>query len=121
MRMLFITFVFALLAGMGVASANGSSMFPAWTYYAEIVEHSALIIAAIIGIALLLARKEKRMSLMIAGLVVIIASQVLVNLHHFLIYPFGEWNAIVHHGLLVAGLILMISAYLRGVHRGRRN
>ena len=101
--------------------ANGEddhSIFPQWTYYGEIVEHTLLIIITFLAIILLIKpskteekKKKLSISLMIIGLATVLLSQFLTDLHHFLIYPFGMWNAIVHHGFLVIGVALMIYSY----------
>ncbi len=48
---------------------------------------------------------------MLIGLFTLFLSQLLTNHHHFIIYPLGIWNAIVHHGLLVVAVAIMIYAY----------
>lgn len=96
---------------------TGAMAFPEWTYYAEIVEHTALIILPIAAIALFAAahRKNKMhgkpITWMAAGLAILIAGQIIVNMQHFLIFPFGIFTAIVHHGLVAAGVIVMIAAF----------
>ncbi len=95
-------------------------VFPAWTYYAEIVEHSLMIIIAFVAILLLIkpykkfeAKTKEGILLMIVGLSIFIFAQILTNLHHFLIFPFGIWNAIFHHGLYVISLITIIIAFFK--------
>ncbi len=123
-----------LMTGIGIVGANGthldedqSLVFPEWTYYAETIEHGAMLIIAIITILLLIKpyrkhENEVKESILwlIIGLVMLALSQLLTNLHHFLIFPFGIWNAIIHHGLLMVSVVVMIIAFfklLKGVKR----
>lgn len=116
-----------LIANIGIASANGEDLheeqtgaFPLWTYYAEIVEHSLIIIASSIAIVFLVRpyrthKNEARQGIfwMITGLVTLLISQILTNLHHFYFFTFGIWNAVVHHALLFASIIFMISGFFK--------
>ena len=98
---------------------NDNIIFPSWTYYGEIIEHSIIIIISIIAIYLLInkyrknVKKEEAIKLSIIAFAIIALSQLLTNLHHFLVYPFGVWNAIIHHGLLLVGIILIVFSYIK--------
>ncbi|MEK6916844.1 MAG: hypothetical protein AABW92_03800, partial [Nanoarchaeota archaeon] len=87
-------------------------VFPVWTYYAEIVEHSLMMVVGIVGIALLWKHKKRKGVIeMIIGLALLVVAQLITNLHHFLIYPFGILNAIIHHGLYLVSIILIILSF----------
>lgn len=113
-----------LIANIGIVSANDvhsdeALIFPEWTYYAEIVEHSAMVIIAIIAILFLIRpyrehenAKQGILWLMI-GLGIFALSQLLTNLHHFLIFPFGVLNAVVHHGLLLVSIVIITIALFK--------
>lgn len=130
---LIFLFIFTL-ANFGLVSANGehsheeqSLIFPAWTYYAEIAEHSLMIIIGVVAILFLskpykIYKGEVKQGIlwMIMGLTIFIFAQLLTNLHHFLVYPFGIWNAIIHHGLYVMSIAIIIMALfkvLKGVKK----
>lgn len=114
-----------LMANAGVAGANGEAgvqqgFFPVWTYYAEIFEHSVIMITGIAAILLLIrphrkSRGGKKQGIlwMIAGLAILTLSQLLTNLHHFSFFLFGIWNAVIHHGLLAASIIIIVVAYFK--------
>ncbi len=95
------------------AASAAALQFPQWTYWVEIFEHAAITVVAAAAVAyLLLMRKKssigtKRAGLLATGFALLALSQLLTNLHHFLIYPFGELNAIAHHGLLLASVIVI--------------
>lgn len=94
----------------------GSLTFPVWTYWAEILEHSGMIIAGIIVFIVLLnhysssADKTKRKNIAYAlwGFGLWTLGEILTQSHHFLFFPFGIFNAVVTHGLTLAGIILII-------------
>ncbi len=103
---------------------GGRLVFPAWTYYAEIVEHSLMIIISIAAILLLInpyktySNEAKDGILwMIIGLGIFIFAQLITNLHHFLIFPFGIWNAVIHHGLYVISIIVIIAAFFKAIEK----
>lgn len=92
-----------------VAYADSEAGFPAWTYYGEIVEHLGILAAALIGFIFLLPQRKKRgMNYVLAGLALLAISQLLVNMHHFLILYAGIFTALVHHGMLLIAVIFLI-------------
>jgi hypothetical protein len=127
LKVVSIVLLILLVKNIGFVSANGehipeeqSVVFPVWTYYAEIFEHGAITIIAIIAMLFLIKEYSKRVMdtkqgilWMIIGLVVLIFSQLLTNLHHYSIFVFGTWNAIVHHGLLTISIIIMLIAFFK--------
>lgn len=126
--------VILIATGAGLVDANGEDLtdetgvsFPAWTYYAEIAEHSLIIIASAIAMLFLVRpyrarRKEERQGIlmMMTGLAILLISQLLTNLHHFSVFLFGIWNAIIHHGLLSASVVIMITAFFKEKKLGKR-
>src|SRR3989344_7711131 len=105
-----------LLTGIALADEGHGMEFPVWTYYAEIVEH--LIIFAFSSIAIIFHYKfykkyGRNIIYAIAGWAIIAIGEALTTAHHFLFYPFGEINAIVNHGLLLAGLFILAFAYIK--------
>ncbi len=124
---LMLSFLFYFFNLITIISANGdlphSVVFPEWTYWAEIIEHSILVIIPLIAVFLLIkpykTKQNARTGIKwaIAGLIILVVSQALTNLHHFLFYPFGIWNAIIHHGLLVVAVILMIYGFFRVIRQ----
>lgn len=118
-----------LLFGTNAAYADeGHGMeFPAWTYWVEVAEHAAMTVAAIGAMLYLLpVRKSagKKMKIkidtMIFGLILLALSQIVTDMQHLLIYPFGIWTAIAGHGILLAAVAVMIYAYI-GLLNGRKS
>jgi len=104
-------FLFLLLLLPAVfAHSDEGVVFPAWTYWVEIVEHAATFAISISVIAFLLYRKAGNRFL-VAGFGLFALAEFLTILHHFLIYPFGIWDSIVNHGLL----LLAVGAVARSV------
>ena len=92
-----------------VFADHPETSFPAWTYYGEIVEHLGILAAALIGFIFLLPQRKKRgMDYVLIGLALLSVSQLLVNMHHFLILYAGIFTALVHHGLLLIAVIFLI-------------
>lgn len=91
--------------------------FPQWTYWGEIIEHSLLLLIALAVTLLLIIVSQKRpemdLRFPIFGWGLVSLSQILVNLQHLLIFPLGIYTALVHHGLLVAGLTLIAWTILK--------
>lgn len=121
-----ILFFVFILANAELVSSNGEDTsehgftLPVWTYYVEIVEHTLMIIVGIAGILLLIKpykthKNEKKQGIlwMILGLIIFVFSQLLTNLHHFLFFPFGIWNAIIHHGLYLVSIVIIILAFFK--------
>lgn len=115
-----------LLTGTALAHEDDNSL-PAWTYWTEIAEHTAMSLIAIGGIAYLsLAHKKlganirPKVNSMILGLSIFAISQILTDMQHFLIYPFGVWSGIVNHGFLLAAAAVMIYSYI-GLLKGKRS
>ena len=77
--------------------------FPAWTYWAEIYEHSAIFLIALAG-----AYAFRKHAVTMSGWLVIALSQVLTNMQHLMILYAGVWTAIIHHGTLLVGLALVL-------------
>jgi len=128
-RIVILTFLLfaAFTANAGIVGADDVAqhdgqplVFPQWTYYAEIVEHSAITIISVLAIFLLIkpyrtktgAEKQGILWFM-AGMAIIAISQLLTTLHHFLTFPFGIWNAIIHHGLLSISIAVIILAFFK--------
>jgi len=94
----------------------GKLIFPVWTYWVEILEHSGMIIAGIIVFIILFnhysssADKIKRKNIAYAlwGFGLWTLGEILTQSHHFLFFPFGIFNAVVTHGLTLTGIILVI-------------
>ncbi|HLC45904.1 MAG TPA: hypothetical protein VJI67_03465 [archaeon] len=91
--------------------------FPAWTYYGEIFEHYAILVVALLGVAgsLLAVKKlegdaRRAFNLLALGWGVIALSQVLVNVHHYGYKYLFPWTALIHHGTLLAGLVVLLYA-----------
>lgn len=121
--------IFALiliLINIALVSANGAhtdeegTVFPAWTYYVEILEHSLMAIIGIIAIMFLVKsytvykyETKEGINLMIIGLIIFIVAQILTNLQHFLILPFGIFTAILHHGLLLVSIAVILIAIFK--------
>lgn len=106
------------------ALANGHQevttvAFPQWTYWGEIMEHTILLLLALITTFLLIfvwqKKKEPGLKLQIFGWGLVSLSQILVNLQHLTVYPVGIYTALAHHGLLVLGLILIAGATLKTI------
>lgn len=93
----------------------GSLTFPVWTYWVEILEHSGMIVVGIIILIILFnhysssANKTKRKNIAYAlwGFGLWTLGEILTQSHHFLFFPFGIFNAVVTHGLTLAGIILI--------------
>ena len=95
----------------------GKLIFPVWVYWSEIIEHLAIILTVSIGLFICYSKYSKSGKKMVFGLfewgfVVILISEIFTFFHHFLIYPFGIFNAIVHHGLLFLGILLLVLGLL---------
>lgn len=104
------------------ASANGSNeegvIFPVWTYYAEIVEHGLIISIAIFVLYRILTRTRKKTGVtnhLILGFIALAIGESLTIMHHFLIYPFGIYNAIVHHGLLLVSIVFISFSCIKSI------
>jgi len=116
-----------VLANLRAVSANGadvheeqSSDTPVWVYYVEIVEHTLMMLIGLVAVWFLVKAYKKHENItkqgvfwMIVGLVIFILGQLLTNLHHFLISPFGVWTAIVHHGLYAISILVIIVAFFK--------
>lgn len=111
--------VFTLLPSLIVADENGGLNFPTWTYYAEIVEHSAIAIVAVLAIFMhvpfykTFKGKINLLNYAVIGWVILVASQIVVIFQHFLIYLFGIFTAIVDHGLLLISVVVLLYAYIK--------
>lgn len=126
-RYIILGILIALTLNMGMVFANGDDdhtsdkvVFPAWTYYAEIVEHSLMAIIGIVAIIFLInpykkSKGDMRKGIiwMIMGLLVFIFAQILTNFQHYLIYPFGIWTAIMHHGAYLASTTIILLAFFK--------
>lgn len=105
--------VLLLLAGAQAAFADSDGhAFPVWTYWVEIGEHAAMFLIALTIVAYLL-KKGPDMKLALWGFGIFALAEFLTILHHFLVYPFGVWNAIVNHGLLLVALALVSYSFAR--------
>ena len=98
----------------------GKLTFPVWTYWAEIAEHFAAVLAVAIGLFLLYFNSAiKKISLIGYGLIFILISEVLTLFHHFLIFPLGIFNAVFNHGLLLIGFALLVLGLVK--NKGGKN
>ena len=101
--LLFLALSGTVLAQEQVTGVDERVTFPAWTYWAEIYEHSAMLLIALAG-----AYAFRKHALTMSGWLVIALSQVLTNLQHLMILYAGAWTAIIHHGVLLVGLALVL-------------
>jgi len=94
---------------------TGKLVFPVWTYWAEIVEHFAIVLAVAIGLILAYAklRANEKHSLFLTGFILILVSETFTLLHHFLVFPFGIFNAVFHHGLLFTGILFLVLGIIK--------
>jgi len=122
MKKIFYSIISLLFTKSVLADSGSHSItFPVWTYYVEIVEHSLIILVSLIAVILLFkkinSKNRNSVYLMSSGLVALIIAQFITNLHHFLIYPFGIWNAVIHHGLYFISIVLMIMAFFKTIKK----
>lgn len=98
----------SLIIPIGLADSDHIA-FPEWTYWVEIFEHSGILIVSLVAVAFLFSKYENKgwVKFAIAGFGIFAFSEILTILHHFLIYPFGVWNAIANHGLSLIGLAVI--------------
>lgn len=96
----------------------GKLSFPVWTYYAEIVEHVLLFTIAVAGVWLIYYKLYKShehlkevLDYVLWGFALLGLGELLTTLHHFLIYPFGIFNAVINHGLVLVGIGLLIYSF----------
>ena len=101
-------------------ASDGASpiAFPIWTYYAEIALHVLTLIASIavaffIRFNLYKSQKHSKGALRFAffGFLFIAAGELLTTIHHFLISPFGIYDSIANHFLLLIGLVLLVLSF----------
>lgn len=106
---------------MAAAHAEGGTdeaaeQVPIWTYYVEIFEHIVAALVAGGAAALLYAyhgrKHDEEHRLAALGFAIIFIGEALTTAHHFLLKPFGVWNAIVNHALLLLGLAVLAYALL---------
>ena len=102
----------------------GKLVFPVWTYWAEIIEHSLILLTILIGLIWAYSKYSKpneeiKLGLVEFGFITIIISETFTLLHHFLIFPFGIFNAVFHHGLLFVGILLLVCGFLKLIKEDR--
>lgn len=106
-----------LLAPIAMADEAAPPAFPAWTYWVEIFEHLAMFLVAAVATAVLLSRK-KRAGYAAFGFGVLALAELLTILHHFLVYPFGVWNAIFNHSLLLVAVASLAYSFVKPQSNG---
>lgn len=106
-----------MLAGAQAAFADSDEpAFPVWTYWVEIVEHAVIFLVSATTAAYLVYRRKKASTkIAAAGFGILAIGELLTILHHFLAYPFGVWNAIVNHALLLAAVSTIAYALARSL------
>lgn len=112
-----IVLALLLLAPFAMAHENEPVVFPAWTYWVEIFEHLAMLAVSAFAAAVLLGRR-KRDSHAVFGFAVFAFAELLTILHHFLLYPFGVWNAIVNHSLLLVATASLAYSFVKPAGKG---
>lgn len=98
---------------------DGRVVFPVWTYYAEIVEHSLMAVIAIVVIVQIADYKKPKNAVKygLAGFAVFFLAEILTIMHHYLIYIFGIYTAIIHHGLLLVSIALISYAFVSSLKK----
>ena len=98
----------------------GPISFPVWTYYAEIVQHISMVVIALIAIVAIYLSLSKKvelrkqdLQLALWGFIILGAGELMTTLHHYLIHPFGIYNAVVNHLLLLVGLLLLALVFIQ--------
>ena len=112
-KILFLGFIL-ILSSLTFADSDHIE-FPEWTYWAEIAEHTAMLGIAVIAIIFLLnyyknQKYKNQIKIAIVGFGIFAFGELSTTLHHFLLYPFGVWNAIVNHGLLLIAIAIIVYA-----------
>ncbi len=118
LRMKYLIMGFVLLMLVSVVYADHPETFPEWTYWVEIIEHFGTVAAALVALIFLMPHSKKSgMNYVLAGLVLLLISQILLIMHHFLIHYAGIYTAIAHHGLLLIAVIFLIFGMHKSVAR----
>ena len=101
------------------SSHDGVVLFPAWTYYVEIVEHVLMAVIAFYVLVQLFegGKQVKVVKAGLAGFALFLIAEILTILHHFMIYTFGIYTAIVHHGLLLISAGLIAYAFIESAKK----
>ncbi|MBI4896417.1 MAG: hypothetical protein HY832_02615 [Candidatus Aenigmarchaeota archaeon] len=91
--------------------------FPEWTYWTEIAEHMMMLGIAVIAIILLLncyknQKIKNPIKFAMIGFGIFAFGEFSTIFHHFLVYPFGVWNAIINHGLLLIAIAVILYGFL---------